>query len=201
MEDLYATLGVSKNASADEIKKAYRTLAFKYHPDRNHGDKVAEEKFKAINAAYDVLGDETKRRQYDSFGFSSFQNASANSNADYSRAYGRRYNDYESAWREANGEDFFWQWFSDAMQGSENSSNYSRTYRSYNSYRKNSSENKKQTRQMLVGEFFSKLIQVGVGFFLTSFLSWFPILNLISLFVMISGIVGAVKALVALRSL
>ena len=61
-------LGVSKTASTDEIKKAYRTLAFKYHPDRNPGDKAAEEKFKAINAAYDVLGDETKRSQYDRFG-------------------------------------------------------------------------------------------------------------------------------------
>ena len=67
-QDLYAVLGIAKTASTDEIKKAYRTLAFKYHPDRNPGDKSAEEKFKAINAAYDVLGDETKRSQYDRFG-------------------------------------------------------------------------------------------------------------------------------------
>ena len=65
MEDLYATLGVSKTATQDEIKKAYRNMAFKYHPDRNPGDKAAEEKFKQINAAYDVLGDEAKRRDYD----------------------------------------------------------------------------------------------------------------------------------------
>src|SRR5574344_717331 len=68
MEDLYQTLGVSKTATAEEIKKAYRNLAFKYHPDRNPGDKAAEEKFKQINAAYSVLGDETKRHQYDSYG-------------------------------------------------------------------------------------------------------------------------------------
>ena len=63
-QDLYAVLGVAKTASTDDIKKAYRILAFKYHPDRNPGDKNAEEKFKAINAAYDVLGDETKRAHY-----------------------------------------------------------------------------------------------------------------------------------------
>lgn len=72
--DFYEILGVSKTASADDIKKAYRKLAFKYHPDQNPGDKVAEEKFKQINAAYDVLGDEEKRRQYDS-GFYSSGNA------------------------------------------------------------------------------------------------------------------------------
>ena len=68
MEDLYAVLGVSKDASQDEIKSAYRKLAMKYHPDRNPGNKEAEEKFKNISAAYDVLGDETKRRSYDSYG-------------------------------------------------------------------------------------------------------------------------------------
>ena len=68
MEDLYEILGVTKNASQSEIKSAYRKLAVKYHPDKNPGDKVAEEKFKKITAAYDVLSDETKRRQYDSYG-------------------------------------------------------------------------------------------------------------------------------------
>ncbi|MCH5294343.1 MAG: J domain-containing protein [Treponema sp.] len=68
MEDLYQTLGVTKTASPEEIKKAYRNLAFKYHPDRNPGDKTAEEKFKQINSAYSVLGDETKRHQYDTYG-------------------------------------------------------------------------------------------------------------------------------------
>ncbi len=68
MEDLYAILGVSKNASPAEIKSAYRKLAMKYHPDRNPGDKEAEEKFKKISAAYNILGDEQKRREYDTFG-------------------------------------------------------------------------------------------------------------------------------------
>ena len=64
-EDLYTTLGVSKNATADEIKKQYRKLAQKYHPDVNPGDRGAEERFKTISAAYSVLGDETKRKEYD----------------------------------------------------------------------------------------------------------------------------------------
>lgn len=67
--DYYEVLGVSKNASADEIKKAYKKLAIKYHPDRNPGDKEAEEKFKEAAEAYDVLHDEQKRQQYDQFGF------------------------------------------------------------------------------------------------------------------------------------
>ncbi|HEU0251213.1 MAG TPA: molecular chaperone DnaJ, partial [Solirubrobacteraceae bacterium] len=64
--DHYKTLGVEKKASADEIKKAYRKLARRYHPDRNPDDKQAEERFKEISQAYDVLGDPEKRKQYDS---------------------------------------------------------------------------------------------------------------------------------------
>ena len=63
--DLYSVLGVDKKASPDEIKKAYRKLARKYHPDTNPDDKQAEERFKEISAAYDVLGDPDKRKQYD----------------------------------------------------------------------------------------------------------------------------------------
>ncbi len=64
-KDYYTTLGVSKSASTDEIKTAYRKLAKQYHPDRNFGDKSAEEKFKEVQGAYDVLGDEKKKHQYD----------------------------------------------------------------------------------------------------------------------------------------
>ena len=63
--DYYKILGVGKNASDEEIKKAYRKLARQYHPDRNPGDKKAEERFKQISQAHDVLSDEDKRKEYD----------------------------------------------------------------------------------------------------------------------------------------
>ncbi len=71
-KDYYATLGVERKASADAIKKAFRKLALKYHPDRNADDKGAEEKFKEINEAYAVLSDPEKRKQYDMFGAEGF---------------------------------------------------------------------------------------------------------------------------------
>src|SRR5574340_1230232 len=67
-KDYYKILGVSKSASAEDIKKAFRKLARKYHPDVNPGDKKAEEKFKEINEAYEVLSDSDKRRKYDTLG-------------------------------------------------------------------------------------------------------------------------------------
>lgn len=67
-KDPYSILGVTKTATQDEIKKTYRKLAMQYHPDKNKGDKKAEEKFKEINNAYEVLGDVKKRKEYDTFG-------------------------------------------------------------------------------------------------------------------------------------
>lgn len=68
--DYYETLGISKNANESEIKKAYRNLAKKYHPDMNPNNKEAEKKFKEINEAYDVLSDPQKRIEYDGYGYS-----------------------------------------------------------------------------------------------------------------------------------
>jgi molecular chaperone DnaJ len=65
IKDYYTTLGLSPDSSAAEIKKAYRRLAMKYHPDRNNGNSESEERLKEINEAYQVLGDENKRRYYD----------------------------------------------------------------------------------------------------------------------------------------
>ena len=72
--DYYEVLGVDKNADADTIKKAYRVLAKKYHPDMNPGDKTAEAKFKEASEAYAVLSDSQKRQQYDQFGHAAFDN-------------------------------------------------------------------------------------------------------------------------------
>ena len=75
--DYYEVLGIQKGASDDEIKKAFSKLAIKYHPDKNPGDKDAEEKFKEVNEAYSVLSDKTKRQRYDQFGHAGVGGAGA----------------------------------------------------------------------------------------------------------------------------
>ncbi len=82
--DYYEVLGVSKNASQDEIKKAYRKLALKYHPDQNPGDKEAEEKFKEITEAYSVLSDEEKKSVYDRYGHDGMNNFQGGGSTDFS---------------------------------------------------------------------------------------------------------------------
>jgi curved DNA-binding protein CbpA len=86
-KDYYAILGVPKGASANEIRSAWRKFALKYHPDRNPGDKVAEEKFKSGAEAYDILGDSDKRKRYDSFSsFGDFSASGEGSGSDSARS-------------------------------------------------------------------------------------------------------------------
>lgn len=103
--DYYKILGVEKSTSADDIKKAYRKLAVKYHPDKNPGDKKAEEKFKEINEAYDVLSDPDKRKKYDNLGSNWQQYAQPG-------GFGQTYQGYNrSNRRQANDEGMFSDFF------------------------------------------------------------------------------------------
>jgi molecular chaperone DnaJ len=82
-QDFYEVLGVSRSASSDELKRAYRKLAMQFHPDRNAGDKNAEQKFKDINEAYDVLKDDQKRAAYDRFGHAAFEQGGGRGPGDF----------------------------------------------------------------------------------------------------------------------
>lgn len=196
-EDLYETLGVSRTASADEIKKAYRTLAFKYHPDRNAGDKTAEEKFKAVNAAYSVLGDETKRAQYDRYG----------STSDNAYEYARSYQ--SGQWQETQGspyeaEEAFWQFFNGTGGTGNRSSNYGGYNQSQNQYGNrryyytnwNNTSNRKMSKSELWSQLWSKLGQTIVGLFLFRFLIFFfPFGPIICIGVIAGGISGVLKSI------
>lgn len=98
--DYYQILGVSKDASKADIKKAFRKLAVKYHPDKTRGDKAAEDKFKKINEAYAVLSDDKKRKQYDTFGSTEFHNR-------YSQEDIFRDFDFSSVFKDMGGGDAF----------------------------------------------------------------------------------------------
>jgi molecular chaperone DnaJ len=87
-QDFYETLGVSKSASSEELKRAYRKLAMQYHPDRNDGDKGAEQKFKGLNEAYDILKDDQKRAAYDRFGHAAFEQGRGRGPGDFGFAAG-----------------------------------------------------------------------------------------------------------------
>ncbi len=189
MEDYYARLGVNKNASEDEIKKAYRNLAFKYHPDRNPGDKDAEEKFKQISEAYSVLSDSTKRAQYDAGGFDPFGSAGASQNS-YQQNYGSwgYYNPFGEQGYSNESYDPFREW-----------ANYSNSSRRY--YYSNSQDQEPLSRGAAFSQLIWKIIQILIGFWSLSFsLYIFPIGPILSLAAIVNGVSGAGRALKALFS-
>lgn len=181
MKNYYDILGVSKDSSAEEIKKAYRNLAFKYHPDRNPGDKTAEDKFKEINEAYDVLSDSKKRADYNSFGTSNSYN-SRTTNTGYQS---NNFTDEET----------FWNWFNAGSSSSNNERYRNYYYHSTNSYNK---KDEPVTRRSLFSTFLYKIVQVFVGLFLTNILGIIPFGFIICIGIIVNGVIGAGKALKAL---
>lgn len=189
----YEVLGVSENASAEEIKKAYRNLAMKYHPDKNPGDKAAEEKFKQITQAYDILGDDVKRRNYDMTGRYQYQTQDTvyQQNNSYQRQY--TYSNFDS--------DVFWQWFannqSEAKKRSDssNSDTYRRQYyenEHSRSYRRNYHRSKGSYLLHLVG----KSIQVLFALYSFQFLKFlFPFGPIICIGLILNGVKGVLYSI------
>lgn len=85
--DYYEVLGVQKDVAKEDIKRAYRKLAIQFHPDKNPGDKSAEEKFKEATEAYEVLGDDQKRQAYDQFGFAGVEGMGGSAQHEYSTTF------------------------------------------------------------------------------------------------------------------
>ena len=115
-KDYYKILEIDKKATPAEVKKAYRSLAKKNHPDKNLGDKKAEERFKLVNEANEVLGDAEKRKQYDELGENWQQNNQQNSNQQYQRSYS---NQGFSGNNQGDFSDFFEQFFSQQRGGNQ----------------------------------------------------------------------------------
>ena len=186
MDDLYAVLGVSKNASADQIKKAYRDAAFKYHPDRNPGNAAAEEKFKKLSAAYSVLGDEKKRADYDRFG-----SADAYAQSTYNRSA------YNGGFNEDNPFGFdFWSWYEQAQKEA-SSQNRSSFYRYSYTEENDGQTHKKDVFAALLRHILS--FGGGLLFFRYSIIL-LPFGPILCLAAVVNGFIGIVRSLKILFS-
>ena len=129
-KDYYKILGVEKTATKDEIKKAYRQLAKKYHPDKTKGDKAGEEKFKEANEAYEVLGDDEKRKKYDQFGqYGDFQGGMNINPEDFASMFGGFSGFGKGFSGGAGGNSSGFSDFFSAMFGNMGGSGYKTTYR------------------------------------------------------------------------
>lgn len=136
-KDYYKILGVDKNATQDEIKKAYRKLALKYHPDRNPDDKTAEEKFKEVTEAHEVLSDPEKRKKYDTLGsnWKQYENAGFGQGSPFGGFGGGRrtyhdQGDFEDIFNNLGGfSDFFNSFFGGGFESNFQRTNRQRTYR------------------------------------------------------------------------
>ena len=174
MEDLYKILGVERTATADQIKKAYRELAMKYHPDRNPGDTVAEEKFKKISSAYSVLGDETKRKQYDMYG-----STDNSSNTSYS-------GNYQGSWQGSGGYyqgNPFEEWFKDFNRQSQYE------------YNDSNKKHEEPTKLKAFGKLVSSLVSIIIGFFFLRFsFILLPIGPILCIMAIVNGFSGALRA-------
>ncbi|GEM_PF-603597 len=188
MEDLYAVLGVTKEASQSQIKSAYRKLAVKYHPDKNPGDRAAEEKFKKISAAYNVLGDEEKRRSYDNFGSYSAQQTGAE-------------DPWTQFWKQAQQQAYRQQTYSRKFYTTEESGEYDDPWvqwygsgggnqnRTFYTFR-----NPFATKRSCLSYIFTRLVIMGLGlFFIRSrllLLMLFPFGHLVCIGAIVMGALG-----------
>ena len=192
MSDYYEVLGVSKTATQDEIKKAYRAMAFKYHPDRNPDNPEAEEKFKQISAAYDILGDESKRRDYDLGGYST-------QSASYDNGQYQNQHQYEYTYSNPFGaDDAYWQWFTGGNQNNNQNNtqnNYGNNYSRQYYYGNSTDERQSYSRRSALSELVGKILQTVASLFLFRIAWLIPFGFIICFGVFINGVTGIFTSL------